>query len=141
MKISSLVVLLVAVAVASAALTYLVYSDFSVIEVKQIAVDANFTSANNVGFNLDKDMMHFGKIPLGGSGERSFEISNTKNFPISAKIYATGSISRYIDIKDNNIRLRPGETRQITAIAYAPLGAEKTGYTGTIRIEIRWSPI
>ena len=141
MKLTNLILVLFGVAVLSGIVTFFVYNNLSVIELKEINVDANFTNSNNVGFNLDKDMMHFGKVPLGGSGERTFQISNTKNFPVSAKIYATGSIRDYMFITEDNIRLFPGESEEVKVIVYAPLDAEKKGYSGKIVIEIRWSLI
>jgi len=141
MRLINFIFILIGVAILSAFITFFVYNDISVIEIKEISVDANFTNFNKVGFNLDKDMMHFGKIPVGGSGERSFELSNTKKFPVSAKIYAVGDIKDYIIVKENDIRLLPGETKNAKVGVYAPINAEKKGYTGKIIIEIRWSPI
>ena len=135
--VKSAMAVVVLAAIITSMLTYIVYYNFYLLEKQEIRTDANFTNDYKIGFNLDSDAMHFGKMPSGGSSERFIVLKNNRNRSVGIRIYGQGEISKYMLVEENEFFLGPGESRKIRFAVMAPNTITTNGVDGKIIIEIR----
>ena len=128
---------MVMVALTAAAITYAVHSLFIRIEVQKIPTDALFSYDYGVGFNLNKDRLHFGRMPIGGSGTRYITLENTENFRIEIRISSEGEIREFFIAEPNPVVLEPGEIANVNLTVNAPSSASPGNYTGNVLIDVR----
>ncbi|MBM3230013.1 hypothetical protein FJZ26_06280 [Candidatus Parvarchaeota archaeon] len=128
-------ILLAAIFAVSA--TYIFYSNFVLLERIGIPVDVNVTPEIKIGFNLNNDSMHFGKLPRGGQGVRHIDITNSYGSPVGIKVYSVGSIEEMLSTNLTGFVLETGKTRRISAKVTVPEDYSPGGYSGTLILEIR----
>jgi hypothetical protein len=137
MRLANAILLILAAMIVTAMATIAIYNGYSLVQLTEMKTDINVTNENKIGFNLDKDALHFGRVPGGGYGERMLEINNTFGYAVRVKVYATGGMKDLVSADPGNFRLGAGEGRLVLLKADAPRTTAKTDYSGTIVIEIR----
>ncbi len=137
MKLKKLIWIIVIVAILTAIFTYFLYSKFLILEVKDLPTDVNVTSINKVGFNLDKDRIHFGTISNGGNSKRQIDLHNTKLVRVEVRLIGIGDIKEFLYFEPQKIVLSPGETVNVSITAIVPPNTPYGGYEGYIRVQTR----
>jgi hypothetical protein len=88
--------------------------------------------AKMVGFNLDKDKLHFGEFSPGyASATRLINISNNFDFPVNVKGRVYGLNAGDINF-ERDFLLSPKEHKELTLVAVVPEGTPEGNYSGTI---------
>ena len=128
--------LLVAAVFVAAALTMIIYSSTVYIDKKEIAMDMQ-VQPGTLGFNLDPDALHFGKVPPGQSSERGLIITNNRTIPLNARLYFSGEIGGWVLPEEWQTLVEPGESREVKLTATAPSSAATGNYTGKITVLFR----
>ena len=81
-----------------------------------LKMETNVTvSRSTVGIDTSTLGVVFGKVPLNGTGKRFVNLNNTKEFSQRVEFFVTGNISDFIYLSDNNITLKPGDSKTIDA--------------------------
>ena len=75
-----------------------IYYQFSLIEnITFYETDVYISDADNFGFNLDSDKLHFGLVPLDAEGGyRKIEITNPYAEKVTINVFSTGDIASYL---------------------------------------------
>lgn len=119
---------------------WLYYSQIE--EIKILEMDA-YVSKSQVGFNLDKDKIHFGIAQPGTLVLRTiFLNSSGKEYPLKVMIETKGSIAEYLTVKVDGqlfgqtaiFTLYPNETKEISYGFFPLIGAEEKMYEGKSQI-------
>lgn len=100
-------------------------------------IPTRFIAGENMGFDLGPGNLNFGKIVPGYSATRDITITNTYDSPTKTTIKASGEISDYIIVSENNFILQPQESKNITFSALPQRGIELREYAGEIIITTR----
>ncbi len=120
--------LLLSVALISAALTFVIYSFYYMGE--SYAIKTDLLVGYKIGPNLDNDTMHFGMLPPGTKGVRKISVASSKNGKIL--FYAKGNISRFLSFAPNPLIVERGGEYIVEVKATIPKH-EKTGaYEGVV---------
>ncbi|PIN73281.1 hypothetical protein COV20_03555 [Candidatus Woesearchaeota archaeon CG10_big_fil_rev_8_21_14_0_10_45_16] len=105
-----------------------------------ISIDFDFNVSNtNIGFNLDADKMHFGRIHRESQGTRKIKIGNDADYPQRAEILIASKeqeqIQDWFTVTPNwNYRLQPKQTETFLATLTIPKEAEYKTYEGAFVI-------
>jgi hypothetical protein len=116
-------------------LAFLLYTTLYLpVPVETQTVYTSFIATENstVGIDLNGTALTFGRLPQGSSGKRYMVIANYYPYPVKLKTYSSGNISQYLVLSDYNFTLQPGEEKNLTIAANAPLHAPGI-YDGYIR--------
>lgn len=131
MKRNKLITVILILVLLSFTFTYVYYNQRNLVEVKK--VDFDFEISTNVGFNLDRDKLHFGVFrPGSASSTRLIELTNQHDFSVEVIPVVKGLKVGEIEFTAEKIPLGPGEDKEITATARAPLDAPYGNYSGSI---------
>lgn len=98
--------------------------------------DAKFIVGQNVGFDLNKTALTFGKIIPGGSAVRAIKIENRHNFSLEARIYASSKIVDYISFDEKDLLIMPYENKSLPITINIPLNISFGEYAGKIVFKI-----
>ena len=109
-------------------------------EAMHIYFDFKVVRGGLVGFNLDKDKMHFGNIGLGGLGTRKFTITNTHPYRERVQFWAvsynsTGAHFMSISPSSGSI-IEAGKSREFEASVAVPSTAAYQQHDGEIIIQL-----
>lgn len=85
------------------------------------------------GINADTDMIAFGRLPPTGSALRKIDLGN-KGSSKKVEIKASGNLSDWTTVSENNFVLEKNENKTIKIIAKVPSEAEHGNYFGTFRV-------
>ncbi|MBS3118714.1 hypothetical protein J4417_03465 [Candidatus Woesearchaeota archaeon] len=97
--------------------------------------DFYVTEGQSLGFNLDKDLMHFGSIPAGSGAYRKIIINNTHLYAenVEFKIVSDKSLGSWFSIQpDITDTLKPKEVKEYLIYLTIPPNASVGRYTGKI---------
>ncbi len=108
------------------------YYGFIVIKAEEIAMDLKVGSA--IGFNTDRDALHFGTVYPGTESRRKVIISNNNSFPVLVQIENSGNFSQWVTTESNNFIVEPYEKRGVWYSASPPADAQSSIYLGSSRI-------
>jgi len=97
-------------------------------------ISTRFIVGENMGFDLGPGNINFGQIIPGTGASRNLTITNTFNTPILTSIEASGEISDYMIVSDNNFILQPEESKTIAFRVSIPEGLELREYPGEVII-------
>lgn len=146
MKKTSLIVSVVILALFFLTVTTLFYSFYIIKDVQIFPADVHI-SEDLIGFNLDKDKIHFGVVPKNkASSNRFVTINNTWDHGIGVIIKGQGDLKGmiYSEIEENNetvvtnyIYLKPYESKEITLFIMPSKDEEVGFYQGTIKIILK----
>jgi len=95
---------------------------------------ARFSLAEKAGFNLTPGELSFGNIGINQSATRDITISNNFDNPIIVSIESSGEISKNLIVSENNFKLNPKESKDITFSAYTRGLTEFKEYSGEVII-------
>ena len=132
MNKKNFLVILVIVILLSIGITSITYSFYIIKETKEL--DVILKVDDKVGLNVDSDAVKFGKVPPGGSGQRTISLKNNHNTPLKVDIRFSGEVRYFVHVSDNYFWLEPQETKEITAVAHVPKDTEFGIYTGKMRV-------
>ena len=104
------------------------------LETKTLKV--RFIAGKTVGFDLDREVLTFGRIIPGGSAVRGVNIDNNYNFSILIKAYASKNIADYIDINQEHLMLEPLEKKKIPVTVSLPANMSLGEYSGKMVFKI-----
>ncbi|MFH1506101.1 MAG: hypothetical protein ABIE94_03905 [archaeon] len=139
MKRTHAILLIILVVVVTAILTFMFYprqaAGSDIIDTKEVAMD--LTVGSDVGFNADRDAVHFGTLDNGGLGQRSINLTNNMNIPLVIELYISGNISDFISFSKNNIEVNPGEFKTVKVFASIPKNGIYGNYAGILRAVYR----
>lgn len=85
-----------------------------------------------MGFNVDTDGLHFGRLAPGLTANRYLNISNTVDYPTELWLYKDNStISKWVSFESIYL-IQPGESKKIRIHIEVPKTAEVGMYNGTL---------
>ena len=111
------------------------YVAYIVEEIRILPADVEV--AGSYGFNLDADMLHFGKTVSGGLGMRGFVVENMKDYPIEVVITREGEIAAWLLVPAPVFVLEPHAKKIVSAKIFVPKGTEHGHYRGNLRIVLK----
>ena len=85
------------------------------------------------GMDADSDLITFGRLPPKGAAVRNINLKNNGGQK-EAEVMATGNISGWITVSENEFVLERGERKTLKVITRVPSNAEYGKYTGTFRV-------
>lgn len=98
-------------------------------------IHTNFITSGNVGFDLNKTALTFGKVQPGQAASRSIFITNEFEQDIFVIVNTDGEFVDYLIVSDNNFTLMPGEERELDFEIRPPYGLElEKKYEGKVEI-------
>lgn len=97
-------------------------------------IPTRFIAGESMGFDLGPGNINFGLIIPGRGTSRDLTITNTHDKPTITKIKSSGEISDYIIVSENNFRLQPQESKNITFTCFPSKDIELREYSGKIII-------
>ena len=126
------ITILAIIALLSITVTSLSYSFFVVREVKVLPYD--FTIKDYIGFNVDKDALHFGTILKNGQSSRNLIITNNYQTRILVYFNIEGRGSEFFIVEENGFILMPSEEKKLSLTVKIPENAVFDTYTGKVFI-------
>ncbi len=112
-------------------IAYAIYSQYIVVEVREIGMD--MMVMDHIGVNAASDALHFGGVKPGeGSGVRDFMVHNPYDFSIITTAYLSGEMTSWVTISQNGVVIGPGEDAKMKFTATPPATAEYGNYTGKV---------
>ena len=132
MKSKKTILILMIVALITIAITTIFYNQYKIVKTQTINVD--FEIGEDIGFNIDTDALHFGRIPTGSSSTRKLNMTNNYNFDIKVNFKPSEELDGVVIARENNKILSPGEIHLFWIDAKAPQNPEKQYYNGTLKI-------
>lgn len=105
----------------------------NILSVKTFPFDV-LVSQDALGFDLDKDKIHFGKMMPATSSQRILAVYH--NFTGSARvnIYATGAVREDVSISEQSFILAPNVSKDVLVTLTVPSTTEPGIYEGTILV-------
>lgn len=130
MKISRVILILIAAALISVSSTIYYYSNYIVYETRTIPMDVKVS--DHMGFNLDTDMLHFGISTSPGSASRKITVLNTYKADIRVAIKKSGTMAEWVTPGKHSFSLEPDEKQEIEFMLDVPPGVPAGNYTGEV---------
>lgn len=97
----------------------------------------NLKVENVLGFYINETALMFGTIPPGGIGSKNITLYNEIGTPEFVHITATGNISKWVRVSDNNFFLFGKTTKILQVRVYVPEEAGFGEYDGNLEISIK----
>ena len=100
----------------------------------------DFKVGQGMGFVVDNDALHFGKVPKYGSGDimskRYFSVQNKNDAPIEVNFTVSETIRDWVFISENPVLLAPKESKQLKAELKLPQNhnLSEGKYNGTLYV-------
>ncbi|MFH1683214.1 MAG: hypothetical protein ABIA37_05460 [Candidatus Woesearchaeota archaeon] len=133
MNKKELAIILVIVFLLGMTATSLFYSHYLVENV--MMVEMSLEIGDKLGFDLEKDILNFGRTAPGVSSVTRFmEISNIEDYPIRIKIKTSGELSEWVTASEYNFVLSAGEIKKVDFVAAPPQDAPQGEYSGKVRV-------
>lgn len=130
----TIIFIIIAVALGSSILTLVWYRTSVIYDLVELPMDATVVEKNRMGFNVENDSIHFGKLPLGSIGTRSITIGNSEDERMVINIKTYGNISQWVRVTNNGFVLEPGESYDLRVLCEIPEDAKLGYYSGTLEI-------
>jgi len=127
------VLILLAVYLVSSFLAFAVYSNMQIELVKTFSMDINVVEAGVIGFNIDADAVHFGRVMSGGSSTKMINLTGS-NRTRYVRAYAYGSLGEWVGFSENPVILGNNSYRELYVSAVVPDSAAYGSYNGTIKL-------
>ena len=105
-------------------------------------IDADiYLTEKTVGFNLDKDRLHFGSVPRGQvSSYRHITVTNSADYGLDVILAGRGDLGKWVHFElpdgtsTNSFYLGAGEEMDLRVYAYPPSDAQRGKYEGQLII-------
>ena len=136
MKKIYLFFILILVAVCSSALTYYFYWHAGIEKVQEFKMDVTVTTDGSVGFNLDRDAIHFGSFGPGASSTRKINLTSS-NHTTYVHVRTKGEIADWIGLSQNPVVIPENSYKELVITAKAPRGTDPATYNGTLILIFR----
>ena len=88
-----------------------------------------------LGFNTDRDGLHFGKVSPGATVTKTIFVNYT--VPAEVIVTAAGSLSPWLAIEPQQFEITPLQTQEVTVQAIIPETALAGNYTGSVEFCFR----
>ena len=88
-----------------------------------------------LGFNTDRDSLHFGTVSAGATVKKTIFINYT--IPAEVLVTAKGQLSPWLLIEPQQFKIIPLKTEEVTVQAVIPEAATAGNYTGTVEFCFR----
>ncbi len=125
--------LCIAAAAIPIALTTLAYAYYNVYDRTVMAFDFEVSDRPLMSFNLDKDAIHFGSIPVGSSGIRNIILESDRGSFVIIKPMGTD----YLTASKNYFVMPANKPTEIELIVDVPLDAKVGKYEGKLLITLK----
>lgn len=126
-----MLVIILSILFLSTALTSIFYVFYNIKDVKEIPVVIKV--GPSVGMNVDNDALRFGMIPRGGSGSRTFNLTNDYDVDLRATFRAEGeNVIELIKYPAEEIIIKSGESKQVSVSAFIPVDYDFGEYKGKL---------
>jgi hypothetical protein len=135
MKLTQLIIILFITIFVSIFLSFYLVNKTLLFSYKEIPID--FKVEEHLGFNPDKDALHFGTLIPGYSGFRNFDIQNLECKKCRVVLKTD---SNWINIDKNNFVLSQNEKETIYVYLNVPADAKIGQYNNTLKIYL-WKTI
>ncbi|MBU1030827.1 MAG: hypothetical protein ABIC91_07090 [Nanoarchaeota archaeon] len=113
MKTKQLVLILLTIFFVMIMITTIIFYKTQVYETRIIYTDIEIINKNVIGFNIDTDALHFGKMIPGNTGTRTMIITNDYYPTTLVKINSFGETKKWLSINPNNFVLENGEKKEV----------------------------
>lgn len=101
----------------------------------------DFKVGQGIGFVVDNDALHFGKLPTNGYGgenvaKRYFSVTNKNDAPVEVNFTVSETIRNWVFISENPVLLAPKENKQLKAELKLPQNHNlpEGKYNGTLYV-------
>ena len=132
MKITRLLLLVIAIVIISTFLTRMFYNSFIIENTYSLEMELKIN--DHFGLNADADAIKFGMLMPGTTGERAIFVNNSATYPLRVVILKSGYIADWVSVSETDFILGQQETRRVVFTVYAPKDAEFGKYTGKSKI-------
>ncbi len=129
MRNFKLFLLVCAIFILGATITFMAYSIYSVIEIRSLNISLEIVEEANIGLSGDTDKLDFGTLPNTATMEKAARIDNYRKNPVKVLVFVTGNVSPFIEVSENNFILKGNESRAVKLIA-RPVDAGLGYYSG-----------
>ncbi|MFH1409780.1 MAG: hypothetical protein ABIH34_07750 [Nanoarchaeota archaeon] len=137
MKLWQLSIFLLAIAIAIFSLGLYWYTNIRIVERQYVGIEMHVD--DHIGFNLDTDKIHIGRVTSPGSSKRGITISHEKPYPLWATMSIAGNITPFIAIDPPRVLVPPDNKTTVTFYAAVPEDVPFGNYSGTAQILFtRW---
>ncbi len=131
MKLEKLLLILFVIAALSASITLYTYSSLAIY--KSYAIPMDVKVSDKIGFNLDKDALHFGTVTSPGTVNRAIDINNSLDRDVMIVIQSSGKLAEWVT-HNTSFELSPGEQREVNFRLDVPSNVSHGNYTGNVKI-------
>lgn len=100
--------------------------------VQQNSIPIFVKVAPYVGLSVDKDKLHFGTVPRGGSSKRMLFLNNQDVYEKIVIADIGGSVRQFVTLSDNNFKLARDENKTLYVTISVPKDAEYGNYSGNL---------
>lgn len=100
---------------------------------KIIKYEMSLIVGDHVGFDLSKEAITFGMITPSGTGTRHINLNNGKEAS-QIHIIASGQLTSWVSVSDNNFILKPYENKTLDIIVKVPSNAKFGEYNGNLKM-------
>ena len=132
MKTNKIILMGAIIAFIGIAITSMLYVNYKVVSVEEINFDLEI--GNEIGFNIDTDAIHFGRVLPGGNSIKQINLTNNKEFDVLIVIQKKSEINDWIIIGENKFVLVPRENKEVNISIKIPLDTEYDLYEGKIKV-------
>ena len=133
MRKSIFFLIILMVSLVSSFLVFAIYSNMQVELVKSFSMDIKVVELGVIGFNIDTDAVHFGRVMSGGSSTKMINLTGSSRTRY-VRAYAYGSLSEWVGFSENPIIIGNASYRELYVSAVVPDGADYGNYNGTIKL-------
>ena len=134
-RIILLLLIVVAFGVMFSTVSYSMYVQHNQAE-KILAVNTVETSVivvtTGAGMDGNREILKFGKVPLGGGGTRYLNVTSVQDAIVSVRV--TGNISKFLTVDENNFYITANSSEQMAVNVDVPQDASIGSYFGTIEV-------
>jgi hypothetical protein len=127
--------LVISIGVLIGAITYVAYMrDFvsdDVLSIHTIETSVIVT-ANGVGIDGNRDVLKFGKVPLGGGSTRYLDITSEYDSVVILRV--NGDISKFMTVERNNFYMNKSSLESISVTVDIPSDAKLGTYSGFVEV-------
>ncbi len=117
--------------------TVLLFYQLYVVEyVYAIPASAIAIEGNIAGFNVDLNVLNFGKITRDSKSYRYFYVNNTANYPLELTLSSRGNLSRYLHLSPSEGIIEPNSAKRIEATVQFLSTSELGNYSGVVIVKL-----
>ena len=108
--------------------------EYAPIYEKEFGMDIKVVAPGGIGFNIDTDALHYGKISAGGTGTRFITLQHSYKIPLRVHATVEGQMGAWAFAPQNDLILAPNETVDFNVAVTVPKNATIGNYTGKLKL-------